>query len=454
MVETVRFAPSPTGELHIGNMRTALYNWFAAQGGGRFILRYDDTDVGRSEARFADQIAADMAWIGIAPDVVVRQSDRLALYDAAADRLRAAGLLYACYETPDELDRKRARQRARGLPPIYDRAGLALSADERAALEADGRRPHWRFRLPEGPRTFADRCRDALTVNLDALSDPVLIREDGSYLYTLTSVVDDADLGVTLVVRGEDHVTNTGVQIALFEALDAALPAFAHHNLLTRSDGEPLSKRDNPLSIRALAEAGYEPMAVASLAVLTGTSHPVAPAADLGALGDITALGDISRGPATFDPAELDRLNAAIVHALPVEAIADGLAAHGLTGARAAAFWQTVRANLTFRDQLGVWAARLAAEADVVMADAAPLSDEERAVVGNARALLPAEPWDEGTFGAWTKAVRQQTGAKGKALFMPLRRALTGLESGPELGPWLHLLGHDRAADRLDAALR
>ncbi|WMS41226.1 glutamate--tRNA ligase [Acuticoccus sp. MNP-M23] len=453
MADTVRFAPSPTGKLHIGNVRTALYNWFEAGKGGRFILRFDDTDTGRSEQRYADQITADMAWLGIMPDLVVRQSDRLGLYDAAADRLRDAGLLYPCFETPEELERKRVRQRARGLPPIYDRAALALGTDEKAALEAEGRRPHWRFKLPDGPRTFADRCRESLTVNLGALSDPVLIREDGSYLYTLTSVVDDADLGVTLVVRGEDHVTNTGVQIALFEALGAPVPAFAHHNLLTRTDGEPLSKRDNPLSIRALAAAGFEPMAVASLGALTGTSHPVAPAADLAALASTVSLGDMSRGPAMFDPAELERLNAAIVHALPVAAIERELAEQGLAGPEAAAFWETVQGNLTFRHELGGWAERLAQAPDTVMAGADPLSAEDRAVVAAAAEALPAEPWDDATFGAWTKAVRAETGAKGKALFMPLRRALTGTASGPELGPWLHLLGRQRALDRLSAAL-
>ncbi len=453
MAEIVRFAPSPTGELHIGNVRTALYNWFAAQNGGTFVLRYDDTDTARSEQRFADQIAADLAWLGIVPDTVVRQSDRLSLYDAAADALREADLLYACYETPDELERKRVRQRVRGLPPIYDRSALALTAEEKAALEAEGRTPHWRFKLPRDPCTFADRCRGHLTVNLEALSDPVLIREDGSYLYTLTSVVDDAEMGVTLVIRGEDHVTNTGVQVALFEALEAEVPAFAHHNLLTRSDGEPLSKRDNPLSIRALAAAGYEPMAVASLAALTGTSHSVAPGRDLAALARTVKLDDVSRGPATFDPMELDRLNAVIVHSLPAAAIAPELGRHGLRGDEAAAFWETVRGNLIFRRELGQWAERLAEAPDAVMLGAQPLDDEERTVVSAARDALPSEPWDDTTFATWTTTVRAETGAKGRALFMPLRRVLTGTGSGPELGPWLRLLGRERTLARLEAAL-
>ncbi|MEM9221047.1 MAG: glutamate--tRNA ligase [Pseudomonadota bacterium] len=442
MPDVVRFAPSPTGELHIGNVRTALYNWFLAiSSGGSFVLRYDDTDVERSKDSFAKQISIDLDWLGIEPGRVERQSERLARYDAAAEDLRRAGLLYPCYETPEELDRKRSRLRARGLPPVYDRAALSLSDAERHALEAEGRRPHWRFKLPAGARSWDDLCRGPQTVNLGAVSDPILVREDGSYLYTLPSVVDDIDFTVTTVVRGEDHVTNSGVQIAIFEALGASAPQFAHHNLLVRGDGEPLSKRDNPLSIRRLAQDGYEPLAVASLAVLVGTSHPVAPGESLDQLAKTVALKDVSRGPATFDPAELKRLNAAIVHALPAPA----------TDPREALLWTTVRDNLTFRGDVNLWRERLEADADAI-STASPLSGDEKVIVSEALALLPPEPWDEATFGAWTKAVRQQTGAKGKALFMPLRKALTGADSGPELGPWMRLLGHEATVARLEAA--
>lgn len=449
MPETVRFAPSPTGELHIGNIRTALYNHFLAlRTGGTFVLRYDDTDVSRSQERFAEQIAVDLAWLGIEPGRVERQSDRIAAYDAVADRLRGMGLLYACYETPEELERKRSRQRARGLPPVYDRAGLSLTDAERVAFEAEGRRPHWRFRLPSGARHFDDLCRGPQTVNLGAISDPVLVRADGSTLYTLTSVVDDIAFAITTIVRGEDHITNTGVQIAIFEALGAEPPRFAHHNLLTRSDGEPLSKRDNPLSIRQLAADGYEPMAVASLAALVGTSHPVAPAADLAALAAQVALEDVSRGPATFDPAELVRLNAAIVHDLGPEA-APPLGDPALDRV---AFWQTVRGNLAFRKDAEAWAWRASAPAAALLEDVPPPSADERAVLAAAVEALAGEPWGEGTFAALTKSVRARTGAKGKALFLPLRRALTGVDAGPELGPWLALIGEDCARERLEAA--
>lgn len=446
MSETVRFAPSPTGEIHIGNVRTALYNWFLARDGGIFVLRFDDTDAERSEERFATLIEEDLAWLGMRPHRVERQSARLARYDAVAQDLRDRGLLYPCYETPEELERKRALQRARGRPPVYDRAALALGDEDRRRLEAEGRRPHYRFRLPDGARGWDDRCRGAQSVNLETVSDPILVREDGSYLYTLPSVVDDVDFGVTVVVRGEDHVTNTGVQIALFEALGATPPAFAHHNLLVRADGEPLSKRDNPLSVARLRAAGYEPMAVASLAALVGTSEPVRAVHDLDALADAVPMSAVSRGPATFDPAELDRLNAALLHAMPFETVRDWLEQE--TGKSDPRFWEAVRGNLAFRHEALEWHA-------ILSAPAAPprVTPEDRAVLEAARAALPPEPWDEATFRAWTDAVKGETGRKGRALFMPLRLALTGRTSGPEMGPLMGLLGRDAVAERLDRAL-
>ena len=444
MAETVRFAPSPTGFLHLGNVRTALYNAFLAlRSGGAFVLRYDDTDAERSEQRFAEAIADDLGWLGVEPARVERQSERLASYDAAAETLREAGLLYPAYDTPQELERKRSVRRARGLPPIYDRAALELSDADRAALEGEGRRPHWRFKLPAGQRTWDDLCRGPQAVNLETLSDPILIREDGSYLYTLPSVVDDADFAITTVVRGEDHVTNSGVQIALFEALGAAPPRFAHHNLLVRADGEPLSKRENPLSIGALREAGYEPMAVASLATLVGTSHSVEPIGDLASLAATISLADVSRGPATFEPGELDRLNAALVHELSAEAVAPLLDELGVDDR----FWSAVRGNLRLRGEARDWAERLA---DDGVAIGLP---KDAAVLSAALGSLPADFDDEAMFKSWTAAIREATGARGRQLFMPLRRALTGIDSGPEMGPLIALLGPDRTRKRLVLAL-
>ena len=446
MSEVVRFAPSPTGEIHIGNVRTALFNAFRAREGGTFVLRFDDTDAQRSQERFAALIEADLAWLGIHPDRVARQSERLDTYDAVAGDLKSHGLLYPCYETPDELERKRALQRARGKPPVYDRAALALSAEDRRRLEGEGRRAHWRFRLPEGARSWNDLCRGPQTVDLSTVSDPILVREDGTFLYTLPSVVDDAAFGVTAVVRGEDHVTNTAVQIALFEAIGVSAPAFGHHNLLVRADGEPLSKRDNPLSVSRLRAAGYEPMAVASLAALVGTAEPVRAVGDLAALADAVALSSVSRGPATFDQADLDRLNAAIVHELPFEAVKDWL--EEATGTAVdPRFWEIVRGNCAFRHDALYWHTVIFTPPDVGSVA------EDRPVLQAARDALPPEPWDAETFRTWTDSIKAATGRKGRALFMPLRVALTGRRDGPEMGPLMGLIGRTAVAERLDTAL-
>ncbi|ACL59469.1 glutamate--tRNA ligase [Methylobacterium nodulans] len=442
MAPVVRFAPSPTGYLHIGNARTALFNaLFARREGGTFVLRLDDTDTARSTPEFAAAIAEDLRWLGIAPDRSVRQSDRIALYDAAAERLRASGRLYPAYETPDELERRRRRQLGRGQPPVYDRAALRLTQAERTALEAEGRRPHWRFRLDPGPVTWTDLVRGPCHVEAESLSDPVLVREDGSYLYTLPSVVDDAEMGITHVIRGEDHVTNTAVQIQIFAALGAPVPVFAHHNLLTTASGEGLSKRLGHLSLRGLRADGYEPGAVASLAVLTGSAEAVRAVADLDELARLLDLAHVSRAPAKFDPHDLDQLNARIIHGMDAAEALPRLAALGIPPARAEAFWTAVRANLTKLSDAAAWWRVVEGPVMPVVADAA--------FAAQAAALLPPEPWDGGTWKAWGDAVKARIGLKGKALFLPLRLALTGLDHGPDLSGLLPLIGRERALRRL-----
>lgn len=456
MTVTVRFAPSPTGYLHIGNARPALLNWlFALRRGGRFLLRYDDTDAERSSQDHAEAIAEDLAWLGIAPHESFRQSDRLALYDAAAARLKAAGLLYPCYETPDELERRRARARALGRPPVYDRAALRLTDADRARLSAEGRRPHWRFLLPNhdgdpfAPRrsdlAWDDLCRGTQAIDLASLSDPVLIRADGSYLYTLPSVVDDIATGVSHVIRGEDHVANTGVQIAIFAALGAPAPVFAHHNLLTTASGEGLSKRKGDLSLRSLKEAGLEPMAVASLAVLSGTSHAIEPADSLETLAGLVDLADVSRAPAKFDPDDLLPLNARLVHGLDAEAVDARLAALGIgdEAAGRAAFWAAVRDNCRKVADAATWWRAITAP------QRAEPSAEDRDYLALAARLLPDEPFDADTWRRWTEALKAATGRKGKALFLPLRVALTGLDHGPDMRALLPLIGRRNSVDRL-----
>jgi len=455
MTVTVRFAPSPTGYIHIGNTRTALSNWlFALKNDGRFILRFDDTDLERSKPEYAEAIAADLDWLGVRPSQVEHQSQRFAIYDAAAERLKRAGLLYPCYETAEELELRRKLRLARRLPPVYGREALKLTEADRAKLEAEGRRPHWRFLLPNFERDpfqpertevhWDDLVRGPQTVDLASISDPVLVREDGSYLYTFPSVVDDIDLGVTHVIRGDDHVTNTGAQIAIFRALGAEPPQFGHHNLLTTISGEGLSKRTGALSIRALRDAGYEPMAVASLAVLIGTSENVIAAPDMQVLVEHFDLTAASKSSAKFDPADLDTLNRALVHELSFEAVRERLAALGIEGEGAEAFWLAVRGNLDRVRDAALWW-KIIHEG---VQSAPDLSQEDIAFVRQAFDLLPPEPWDRQTWKIWTDAVKEASGRKGKALFMPLRLALTGLPAGPELADLLPLVGREGMSAR------
>ena len=439
---TVRFAPSPTGRIHIGNARTALLNaLFALDHGGRFVLRYDDTDVERSRAEYADSIAVDLAWLGVEPSLVVRQSDRFPLYAAATERLKEMGRLYPCYETADELDRRRKRMQARGLAPVYDRTALKLTEADRAALEGQGRRPHWRFKLDQIEITWTDLVRGASRIDCASLSDPVLVREDGTYLYTLPSVEDDIDLGITHVIRGEDHVTNTAVQIQIFQALGAAPPAFGHHNLLVNASGEGLSKRSGALSLTGLRAAGVEPLAVAALAVLTGSAQAVHPVARLEDLGPID-LGRLSRAPARFDETELWALSARTLHGLPFADVRDRFTALGLpTDAAAAQFWDVIRGNLARFDDIALWWG-------IVKGDMLPIVEDE-AFLATAATFLPDEPWSDATWSAWTATLKAETGRKGKMLFHPLRLALTGQEDGPEMTRLLPLIGRASAKARL-----
>ena len=440
----VRFAPSPTGRIHIGNARVALFNFlYAAMHHGRFVLRFDDTDFARSTKEFERSIEIDLAWLGVECDDVVRQSERIPLYDDAAARLRAAGRLYPCYETAEELEKRRKLQQARGAPPIYDRAALRLTEADRAGLEAQGRRPHWRFRLEHKTVSWSDLIRGEAHIDCASLSDPVLVREDGSYLYTLPSVADDIDLAITHIIRGEDHVTNTAVQLQLFEALAPMrkAPVFAHHNLLVSGTGEGLSKRTGALSIASLREEGYEALAVAALATLTGSSEAVRAVRSLADLGQGFDLAHVSRNPARFDPADLATLTHRTLAAFDYEDVRERLAAHEIVGFRAEPFWRAVRGNLTrFDDVLAWWR--------VVEGEIAPVREDE-ALLAEALRLLPPEPWDQTTWGPWTGAVKAATGKKGRALFHPLRLALTGAENGPELAALLPLIGRARASARL-----
>ena len=429
-----RFAPSPTGFLHIGNLRAALFNWLIArQGGGTFILRLDDTDPERSTGEFAEGIRTDLRWLGLTWDRFERQSARLDRYALAAERLKAIGRLYECFETPVELDLKRKKLLNMGKPPVYDRAALALSEAEKKALRAE-RPSHWRFRLDQERIEWTDGIIGPVSIDAASISDPVLIRGDGQVLYTFASVVDDVEMAVTDIVRGADHVTNTATQIQIMAALGHAPPRFGHHSLLTGPGGEGLSKRLGTLSLRDLRRQGIEPMAMLSLMARLGSADPVEARTTH---DELIAGFDLSRfgaAPTRFDPEDLWPLTAKVLAALPYEEMAAEIAALGVPDTLAPAFWSAVRGNLRTRAGIADWWALFRDGVEPVVAD------EDRDFVAEAFRLLPAGPFGPQTWSDWTSAVKVATGRKGRALFMPLRKAVTGRETGPEMADVMPLL--------------
>ncbi|HEX7876848.1 MAG TPA: glutamate--tRNA ligase [Sphingobium sp.] len=440
MTVITRFAPSPTGHLHVGNIRAALHNWlWARKSGGAFLLRLDDTDVERSRAEYADAIRADLRWLGLNWDSEARQSDRFALYEQKFEALKASGRVYPAYETSQELELRRKVLLGRGLPPVYDRAALTLTADQIAAHEAEGRRPHWRFRLDhDQPIVWTDLIRGDQRFDPKLLSDPVIRRADGSWLYMLPSVIDDIDMGVTHVLRGEDHVSNTATQIQMFAALGAPLPHFAHEALLTGSEGK-LSKRLGSLGVAHFREIGLEPMAVLSLLARLGSSMAIEPFIDPQPLTETFDFAHFGRAPARFDEAELAALNQKIVHQLPYAAVADRLPA----GMREAA-WDAIRPNLETVSQVDDWWRIVTGPID-----APDPAEEDRDFLVLAHAALSESAFDAGVWRTLTEKLKAETGRKGKALFLPLRRALTGLDHGPDMGQFLPLIGRDEALKRL-----
>ena len=435
----VRFAPSPTGNLHVGNLRTALVNFlFARHRGGHFMLRIDDTDSERSTAAFEESIRADLGWMGMAWDSEDRQSARLSRYDDALQKLVAAGRAYACYETPEELALKRKAQLSAGRPPVYDRAALKLTDDQKAVFEAEGRRPHWRFLLDHSEVAWTDMVRGDVSYHMSSLSDPVLFREDGRVIYTMASVVDDIDHAITHIIRGEDHVTSSAAQIQLFEALGAAAPVMGHVALLAGADGEGLSKRLGSLSIGQLRDEGTEPLALASLLARIGTSDPVVPNAEMASIIDGFDLSRFGRATAKFDPAELAQVNVRVIQQLDFAAVADRLAALDVGGGDT--FWRAVRDNLEAVAEAARWWQVCTAPLTPVI-EAAEVTDA-------AAELLPDGDLDD-VWSDWTKAVGAATGARGRGLFMPLRLALTGEARGPEIGPLMPFIGRDRIQARL-----
>jgi glutamyl-tRNA synthetase len=435
-----RFAPSPTGYIHVGNLRTALMNYLITRkAGGTFILRLDDTDQERSKQEYIDGLLADLDWLGIRYDRIEQQSKRMARYAEAAEALKAAGRFYECFETPVELDLKRKKLLNMGKPPVYDRASLHLTEEQKAAYRAEGRQGYWRFRLDQERIEWRDGIIGDISIDAASVSDPVLIKADGQVLYTFASSVDDVDMGVTHIVRGADHVTNTATQIQIMKALGGVPPTFAHHSLLTGPQGEELSKRLGVLSLRDLRARGVAPLALMSLMARLGSSKPVELATSMQDLIDGFDVGSFGSAPTKFDAEDLFPLTRAYVQSLPFEAVADKVAALGVPADEAEAFWAVAKGNITVLDDLAEWS--------VLFRDGAePLIEPEDAeFITQAVALLPPRPWTHATWGEWTEAVKAATGRKGKALYMPLRKALTGRVNGPEMADVMPLLKVVRA---------
>lgn len=438
-----RFAPSPTGLLHVGNIRAALQNWMLARRDrGRFVLRIDDTDAERSEERYVEAIRADLAWLGLTPDLEVRQSERFALYQTRFDALVSAGRIYPAYESAQELDLKRKVLLGRGLPPVYDRAALRLSDADRARLEADGVRPHWRFRLDhDAPIVWDDLIRGTQRFEPATMSDPVIRRADGSWLYMLPSAIDDADLGITHVVRGEDHVSNTALQLQMFAAMGVAPPRFGHAALLTGAEGK-LSKRLGSLGVDHFRDEGIEPQAVIALLARLGTSDPVEPMVDPAPLIATLDFARYGRAPARFDEAELAQISARIVHQLPYESVRSRLPA-GMGSAE----WDAVRPNLTRIADADDWWQVIEGPVDAPAFDA-----ETRDYLAAAAKAAESIDWAGDPWHALTNSLKETTGRKGKALFLPLRQALTGRDQGPDMAALLPLIGAGRSVERLRGA--
>ncbi len=439
MTITTRFAPSPTGTLHVGNIRAALHNWmWARKNGGRFLLRIDDTDAARSTEENVVSIRSDLAWLGLHNDGEARQSERFALYEAKFEALRGEGRIYPCYETSEELDLRRKVLAGRGLPPVYERTSLSLTPDQIAAFEAEGRTPHYRFKLDHSqPIEWADMVRGDQHFSAEKMSDPIIRRADSSWLYMLPSAIDDVDMGVTHVVRGEDHVSNTATQIQMFSAMGAAPPRFGHEALLTGTEGK-LSKRLGSLGVDALRDGGIEPMAIIALLARLGTSDPIEPFTTTEPLIHSLNFARFGRAPARFDETELAALNAKIIHQTPFESVSDRLP-HGMTEAG----WEAIRPNLSTISEAHDWWAVVEGPVESVK------MSEDAEFLAQAAQIAETLEWSDAPWAALTSALKDATGRKGKSLFLPLRLALTGREHGPDMGALLPLIGKERALNRL-----
>ena len=436
-----RFAPSPTGLLHVGNTRTALINYLLAlKEDGKFILRIDDTDEERSKDEFIDQIKQDLEWLEINFQETFRQSERLTRYNENFEKLKENGLIYPCFEDPEELERKRKRLIERRKPPVYDRAALNLSQNEIAKLIDKGTKPYWRFKLSSKRVIFNDLVRGEVRVETSAQSDPVIKRDDGGYLYNLPSVVDDIDMGITHVVRGEDHVTNSAIQVEMFEALDKPVPIFGHHPMLVNGNGEPFSKRNAASSIKSLREKYLNPIAINSLNISIGTSIDLKPIYSMKEMAENFDIGTLGRAPARYSEKQLLKLNSMIVSSLSFLQLSDDFKELGYNINED--IWECIKNNIETLTEVKEW----------LKVIKGPIKNENKLdseFMRIAEKLLPEEPWDETAWEKWVSKIKERTKKTGKDLFLPLRRAITGKSNGPELNKLIILIGYKEIRNRL-----
>ena len=436
-----RFAPSPSGLLHVGNVRTALLNYLVSKkDNGHFILRIDDTDTERSKDKFINNIKQDLNWLGLNYDEYYQQSERIKLYDEAFELLKNKELVYPCFETPDELEKKRKRLIARRMPPVYDRAALKHTKDEIDSFLESGKKPHWRFKLSNKKITFDDLIRGEVNVDLAAQSDPVLKREDGDYLYNLPSVVDDIEMNITHIIRGEDHITNSGIQIEIFNALDSSIPIFGHNSLLVSESGEPFSKRNSAASINQLREDGIDPNAINSLNASIGSSVDIEAYNSLSLLAQQFEITSLGRAPARYSNDQLYKLNSELLSNYDFEKIISLLGDN--KGSFNREFWDCIKQNISNISEVLEWIRVIDDPINVKI-------DIDYEYLNIAQDLLPNEPWNTETWDQWILKIKEKTQRKGKDLFMPIRLALTGKTKGPELNKLILLMGYNKVMERL-----
>ena len=441
MTTVTRFAPSPTGLLHLGNIRTALINWlYARTNNGKFILRIDDTDLERSKDEYISQIKYDLDWLGIDYDETFNQSSRFDRYREQFEKLKADGRIYPCYETPEELERKRKLLIAAGGKQVYDRSAMELTDQQKKDYEAEGRKPHWRFLLKTERMKWDDLLKGEIDIDLTSLSDPVLFREDGVPLYTFSSAVDDIDYDITNVIRGDDHTSNTAVQVEIINALDQNKITFAHHALLKASTGDKLSKRDNVISISSFREANMEPISILSLLATIGTSNSIELKDNIDQIKSEFKLSTISTSPGRIEIDVLNALNKKQVQKYNFSEIEERL--KKIDEKIDQKFWETIRGNLNVVEDIKQWT-------DIVF-NSETIKPSDKDYIKIAMELIPDDPWNDETWGLWTSAIKEKTGRKGKELFLPLREAFTGLNHGPEMKLLIQLLGREKIIERVE----